>query len=298
MFISALSVQAGWSYSMDVNLLASVYDNVEIRAGGSGIYAGRRGPLVVFMPQKTSNKLLIATVPKKNVEDSSSPDDKLCETDKDKPKLWTSILPIARPDDAVHDDIKMTYMCDISLPSFEVQPLQCEHASHDNRGTIRNRFSYKNGSHFSCLVEVVWRNTILYDADDYENYKMIAYSGDRNFGTASRNFVEVCGLIWHIPENTSNFCNAHSKSSNVEIESVKIQIKSLNASSIAIPSTLDQSVYPLDVDLFTFRSAFVQEEGVEFYSTEMNLIKPTTDLRTFAIYKLPPDPASDHKQPE
>lgn len=68
--IPALQVQEYWSFSNNVNLLASGASNALVGSGGSGIFAGKLGPLASFMsvPQKfgeenKNNRLLVADVP-------------------------------------------------------------------------------------------------------------------------------------------------------------------------------------------------------------------------------------------
>lgn len=63
-----------WSYTEDVNLLASGYNRPASGSGGSGIFAGRRGTIVSDIPEQDSNLLLIGDVPigQKSVVDSKN----------------------------------------------------------------------------------------------------------------------------------------------------------------------------------------------------------------------------------
>lgn len=295
-FFLAASTQAAWAYSLDVNLLAAGYNCPQMTGGGSGIYAGMQGPLVVIMPQRMGTKLLIATVPKKNVDSSMLQyflelEEELLE--KNTAKRNSLILSNDKTVNIFND---MKFLQDLSLPSFEVQPLEPEFSSDGDGNIITNRLSYENNGFF-CNIEVSWKSKAR--NNDYKNYKMIAYSGDRNFSVASRNHIEACGLILCNQENPSSTCivpDFDLKNSSVEVQSIKISAKSYhNMASIPVPSTLNASMYPLDVADFTFRSSIVEEGGKEFYSIEMNLIRPITDLVTFAVYKLPSDPSPDHK---
>ncbi len=276
---------------MDVNLLAAGYNCPQNMGGGSGIYAGTKGPLVVIMPQQSGTKLLIATVPKKKVDTSLIQyflewEEELFE--KNSQKRNSLIL---SNDDSVSVFNDMKFLQDLSLPSFEIRPLELTQEE-----AVVNRLSYQNDE-FSCDIEVTWRNEVK-NSKNFTNYKMIAYSGNRNFSVASVNHIEACGLIL-CAENATSSCGIvpdfNLKKSNVKVLSIKISAKSYNVSSIPVPSTLDSSLYPLDVSDFTFRSSIVKENDKEFYSIDMNLVKPITNLITFAVYKLPSEPSSLHK---
>lgn len=49
-FYSPLQVQQGYSYSNNVALLASGSNNLASGQGGSGIYVGANGAMVMFQP--------------------------------------------------------------------------------------------------------------------------------------------------------------------------------------------------------------------------------------------------------
>ena len=63
-YLSAPAVQSGWSYSNNVNFLASGYNDPSRGSGGSGLYAGIDGPLTSFWTEKRANAIVIANIPK------------------------------------------------------------------------------------------------------------------------------------------------------------------------------------------------------------------------------------------
>ncbi|XP_048505970.1 vanin-like protein 1 isoform X2 [Athalia rosae] len=63
-YLTAVQAQSAWSYSNDVNLLASSYNNPATGSGGSGIFAGTSGQLVSLWSENATNTLLVAKVPK------------------------------------------------------------------------------------------------------------------------------------------------------------------------------------------------------------------------------------------
>lgn len=49
-FYSSLQVQQGYSYSNNIVLLAAGANNLASGQGGSGIYIGNSGPMVMYQP--------------------------------------------------------------------------------------------------------------------------------------------------------------------------------------------------------------------------------------------------------
>jgi len=78
---SADSVQAGWAYTNDVNLIAAGYNAPRMSGGGSGIYAGRDGPLVMFMPDRAGTQIVISRVLKRNYNNGCGGRSKRCSVD-------------------------------------------------------------------------------------------------------------------------------------------------------------------------------------------------------------------------
>ncbi|XP_073995444.1 vanin-like protein 1 isoform X2 [Rhodnius prolixus] len=60
----AIQTQSAWAYANNVNLLASGYNNMSSGNTGSGIYAGRNGPIVYIESERSGTKILIGKVPK------------------------------------------------------------------------------------------------------------------------------------------------------------------------------------------------------------------------------------------
>jgi len=67
---AAVQAQASWSYGLDVNFLAAGYNNPSVGSAGSGIYAGRAGPIIAIMPTAPTTQVLVANVTKKTSQNS------------------------------------------------------------------------------------------------------------------------------------------------------------------------------------------------------------------------------------
>lgn len=64
-FLTAVQVQQNWAYVNNVNLIAAGANNPLVGSSGSGIYAGRKGPLGLTMQGTNETNVLIAEVPKR-----------------------------------------------------------------------------------------------------------------------------------------------------------------------------------------------------------------------------------------
>jgi len=72
LYLTAVEAQASWSYGWDVNFLAAGYNAPRVGSVGSGIYAGKAGPIKAIMPTVPTTQLLVANVTKKTSQNSES----------------------------------------------------------------------------------------------------------------------------------------------------------------------------------------------------------------------------------
>jgi hypothetical protein len=70
--LTAVEAHVSWSYGFDVNFLAAGYNTPGVGSAGSGIYAGRAGPIKAIMPTVPTTQLLVANVTKKTFQNSKS----------------------------------------------------------------------------------------------------------------------------------------------------------------------------------------------------------------------------------
>jgi len=71
-FLTAVQAQTSWSYGWDVNFLAAGYNAPSVGSAGSGIYAGKAGPIKSIMPTVPTTQLLVSNVTKKASPKSNS----------------------------------------------------------------------------------------------------------------------------------------------------------------------------------------------------------------------------------
>uniref|UniRef100_A0A8D8TLY8 Vanin-like protein 1 n=1 Tax=Cacopsylla melanoneura TaxID=428564 RepID=A0A8D8TLY8_9HEMI len=263
--LTAVTVHSSWAFSMDVNLLSSNLNKPAQYGGGSGIYAGRHGVQVAVMPQYTGSQLLISRVPKKNSPRPLRP-----------AESRRHVVPIIPP--PIHQQNQLRLLCDSSYSSFHSKPLECIQPNDKNTST----FSYSEPKHgFSCSIEVVWTNKDC--NNNMPSYKMFGYAGERTFSGAKTCYIEVCGLS--AVTNDAVGCGKIPDlyHSGVTIHSISINVSSSSGlNSIAVPITINSSVVPIHVTDYTFNN-----DGKSIQNIQMNLVKPSTDLITFAVYRLP-----------
>lgn len=268
--LTAVTVHSSWAFSMDVNLLSSNFNNPLQYGGGSGIYAGRKGIKVAVMPQYTGSQLLISRVPKKNSQ--------LIPLSVDDSPYVVPLIPMPK---SIRKS-QMRLLCDSSYSHFHSKPLECSNPL-ENQTT--SQFTYDEPKYgYSCSIEVTWSNKDCNNNNTSgPSYKMFGYAGERTFSGAKTCYIEACGVSsCRTSEDSASGCEMIPDlyESGITIHNVQIRVTSSDRKTVAIPSTLNTDLIPVDVANYTFI-----DDGNN--QIEMNLVNPSTDLVTFAVYKLP-----------
>lgn len=250
--------------------------------GGSGIFDGRKGPLIVLTPCARNSTVLIASVNKNRNEVHSD-------------ARFTHILTKAKMEEEERMENSLDYfphaanfLQDASVQHFEVQPLRFEES--DGRGIITDYLIYAR-ENFTCNVTVTWRSTKKKGGRvRFLHYKMVAYSGERRFATVFTKYVEVCGIMLCVKSNTRRHgCLAPSlfyfTNLSVQIISVRVRTVTRNMASIVVPVTLDLSFHPIKSSHYNFSSLLLPQQ--EQYSVELSLLKPSYNIYAFVTYRLP-----------
>ncbi|XP_050528694.1 vanin-like protein 2 isoform X2 [Daktulosphaira vitifoliae] len=287
--LTADSVQSGWAYSNDVNLIAAGYNTPSMSVGGSGIYSGRDGPLVMVMPDRQGTQILLSKVLKRRLPDSNLKSSSECKIDKTFMTFLADYLVIPygsekfptnknRPSD-------LRFFLDGSFKYFQVETMESEY---DQDEILTASFSYEQDG-FACAMTISWRNENNNVSTDYN---MFAYSGDRTFGGFLNAHIETCGLtLYKYKEHFSGGVTYYNPAKNlVTITAIDIVARSSDLTTVPIPTTLNMSSYPLTSDFFTFAKHTVStDDGQKMQEIHMQLSKPVADLVSFGIYKLPRD---------
>ncbi|XP_050438268.1 vanin-like protein 1 isoform X2 [Adelges cooleyi] len=287
--LTADSVQSGWAYTNDVNLIAAGYNTPSMSVGGSGIYAGRDGPLVMVMPDRPGTQILLSRVLKRQFPDPDTICKSKCSIDKTFMTFMSDglVLPygkekcpinINRPSD-------LRFFMDKSFKYFHVETMRSELEQDD---TLTASMEYEQDG-FACAMTVSWRNE---NNNATTDYNMFAYSGRRTFGDFLSAHVETCGLTAYKYRDSSAGGGGVSyydpPKSLVTITAIDIVARTSDLTTAVIPTTLNTASYPLTNDYFTFAKRTVAaEDGRKVLEVSMQLCKPVANLITFGLYKLP-----------
>jgi biotinidase len=256
LYITAIQVQEGWSRALDVNLLASGYDDPGNRNGGSGIYAGELGRLAATMPPSKTSKLLISQVPKK----------KRGLLESDWPGMSQTLqLEQQRPSIVESERI---FFSDYLAP-YTTQLLETTdtHTELCNRGLC-------------CQFDIRTEGTA--GKSQVASYRLAVFNGIRPLLGGRTAGIQVCAVI---------SCNNLSLSSCGQtivtgkelatFEFISVQMNSSRVNSVHMPTTLQHSILPLDARSYELTSRILSDDLTQVL---LRTTKSIHNLWTFGIY--------------
>jgi hypothetical protein len=261
LFVTAIQIQDGWSRSLDVNLLASGYDDPANRNGGSGIYGGRLGRLTATMPFTKTEQLLISRVLKKTNRVS---EDSAATTPTNFPST-NFTMEENRPPSFQSDRI---FFSDYLAP-YTTQLLETNksHTQICDRGLC-------------CEFDVDTENVTT--GVETAVYRLAAFNGIRPFFGGRTGGIQVCAVI-SCDNGSVSSCGQTVSTTKVlaTFSSISIQMNSSRVNSIAIPTTLLNTVLPLDADSYELSSRNITAELTRVH---LRTTRSVHNLWTFGIY--------------
>ncbi|VVC33943.1 Hypothetical protein CINCED_3A002730 [Cinara cedri] len=289
--LAADSVQAGWAYANDVNLIAAGYNDPKMCGGGSGIYAGKDGPLVMYMPDRAGTHIILSRVPKRRYHNNNGGQSYNKRSISSTYLTFMSdylVLPYGKeknlPNSNRPSDLR--FFADNSFKYFNVAAMRSADPDTSQDETLTATFEYKRDG-FECAMTVSWLNE---NNNDTTCYDMFAYTGTKRFGILNMH-IETCGLTAYKQSGPGGGAIVHydPPKDMVTITAIAIRARSTNLDTLPIPSTLDARNYPLASDHYTFghRTVNVAAGKRKMLQIDMVLSKPVANLVTFGIYKLP-----------
>ncbi|XP_055610841.1 vanin-like protein 1 [Uranotaenia lowii] len=259
-FLTAAQLQQGWAYRHNVNLLAAGISSPEAGSTGTGVYAGRRGRIVSVMNYQAEEKLYIAQVPKI-----------------DRPSATISRHPVIKYTPAQMS--KLALLRD-QIDSYEYADLP--------------RVSNANFNQTLCQKDICCNFTADYtftnpqQGQKFYRYRLAVASGMRRFGeSAGESVVKVCTILACTGDALSScgthFDDATNLVNTVRFNSIEIEgtFQGETFDFMLLPSTLDSSILPLEVDEFDFN---IEDDGSNHQRTNLKMTKPRSDLYTFGIW--------------
>ncbi|XP_072752452.1 vanin-like protein 1 [Anoplolepis gracilipes] len=257
-FLTAVQTQAGWSFSEDVNFLASGYNRPAVGSSGSGIYLGRKGIGKAIITNTEHEEILVFEVPKKkskfNKNDYHDQKDYGYKKESIREELWEK-----KYDNTLADET--LFLLHDNINAFETLLLE---------GNI-TRTLCKNAFCCDFKIEVA---TI----DPSTKYRLVAFSGIRLYGAVEAG-VRVCGIIQCLNDSISSCCSIQESKtifSNIEIAATFHNYKDI----LVMPSTLRSNLIPLSENSWTYNED-IHDDHVHI---NMLLNSNTNNLTTFGIY--------------
>ncbi|KAL0266530.1 UNVERIFIED_CONTAM: hypothetical protein PYX00_009039 [Menopon gallinae] len=257
-FLTASQVQAGWSYAMNVTLLASGANKPAIGTTGSGIYLGR-GSSYRAMREDGLNAVLFSTVP---IEES--------------PTVMSDISDLV--DLEISSDT-LNLLSDRSIPESTGQDLDMNSGSFDSE--------ICNGG-LCCRFGAMYRNSTIPNTHNYK-YRAVVFQGMRLFGEDNWHEVAYCGVVLCIGEK----CTEKPPDDRYPLifDEIKIEGQFKGKDTFQMPTTLvykkDDAHHSLldtlDNDSFSFNSERVIAADAANVSLEL-LKRDIGNLMTFGIY--------------
>lgn len=179
-FFPGVQFQQSWAYANDINFLAAGSSYPGVGSTGTGIYAGRSGPLVSVMNTgEGERRLYVAQVPKK--------------------KSYREATRVARQINelAIELDAKAEHnsQADIFLKRDYLE--QYENVVIDLEANVNNSAEYEVCyKTFCCHFELQWHELAHGNASQYYTYRLGAYEGMRNEnGADGTNALRNCALF-------------------------------------------------------------------------------------------------------
>ncbi|XP_029156556.1 vanin-like protein 1 [Nylanderia fulva] len=272
-FLTAVQTQAGWSFSEDVNFLASGYNKPSVGSTGSGIYLGRKGIATAIMSNTIHEEVLVFEVPKKNKKNrfnknhhdhSKGHDQKVVSyntkvsplmEESMREKLWENKNKF---DNTVIDNNTLFLHTD-NISAFKTSSLEGD----TNKTVCHNNFCCD----FKIQVTL----------DSNTKYRLVAFNGLRIYGIVEAG-VQACGII-QCSNDAISSCGSVQESKttfgNIEVTATFHDYKNL----LIMPSTLRSDLLPLSKN-WTY-DEHVHDDHVH---VNMFLDNSTNNLITFGIY--------------
>ncbi|KAL0266525.1 UNVERIFIED_CONTAM: hypothetical protein PYX00_009037 [Menopon gallinae] len=261
-FLTASQVQAGWSYAMNVTLLASGANNPTIGTTGSGLYLGR-GKSYRAMREIDMSVMSLFTIHVKDLSDN-----------------LFSMSEFRDKHDALETHSRtLNLLSDPSIPLSTGKDLDTTSGNFDSE--------ICNGG-LCCRFGAMYRNSTIPNTHGYK-YKAIVYQGMRRFGENNWHETAHCGIVLCIGENCAK--KPPNDRYPLIFDEIKIEGRFKGKDTFQMPTTLvykrDDVQYSLldilDNDNFSFNSERVS--GSDTANVFMKLLKKNVgNLVAFGIY--------------
>lgn len=262
-FLSAVQIQQAWAYANNVNFLAAGSSFPEIGSTGTGVFAGKRGRIVTVMNHNADSKLYVAQVPKIG-----------------RPQATISRQPVIKYTPSEMSNLKLKrdqidgYVMStlpLNVSSYEASLCQASLCCNFTLNYTVTLPSVPNQSYYSYVLAV---SDIERTFDGFANGKITTCAV---FACTDAEDRKTCATRFTDPATTVVEALRFNS-----IEIVGVFPGGMNV--FLLPNSVDTSILPLEVDEIEYSDRAFSEEGEERKRIEYKLVKPRSDLLTFAIW--------------
>lgn len=255
-FLTALQAQQQWAYATNVTLLASAANNFRVGSGGTGIYQGTNGPLIVTIVGKDESKGFVAKIPSMahGSTDSGVVDQKAKQLD----------------NFYLLSDNLTAYSSKLLTPGQrEVKEVVC---------------SQDEDVEFCCHFQIGLEPKSNVTGNHYQ-YHMVAFTGVRSFTGMYNGGLEICGVI-ACTNSSLNSCgkrfpNYDNVSWPIRFKEIVINAEfDVDENKYQYPNSLLSNIEPLSAGAFEWTYEINSKRIYRTYT----LKEPQDRLMTFAIY--------------
>ncbi|XP_001657370.2 vanin-like protein 1 [Aedes aegypti] len=262
-FLTAAQIQQSWAYANNVNFLAAGSSFPEIGSTGTGVFAGKRGRIVTVMNHNADSKLYVAQVPKIS-----------------RPQATISRQPV------------------IKYSSSEMSNLKLKRDQIDGylMSTLPLNVSFYEAS--LCQGSVCCNFTLNYTVtlpsgpnQSYYSYVLAVSDIKRTFDGFSDGMITTCAIFACTDAEDHKTCAtrftdpATTVAEAVRFNSIDIVGEFPGGFNVfLLPNSVDTSILPLEVDEIEYNERLFQQEEELRKRIEYKLVKPRSDLLTFAIW--------------
>uniref|UniRef100_A0A0A1XF77 Vanin-like protein 1 n=1 Tax=Zeugodacus cucurbitae TaxID=28588 RepID=A0A0A1XF77_ZEUCU len=272
-FLTSVQFQQSWAYKNDVNLLAAGASLPAIGSTGTGIYAGRAGPLLTVMNTgEGERRIYVARVPKKMFNNlSEQPVTAVTET-------------VAQP----HVATKRLNEADILLKrdyldQYESILVDLKNAS----GRAQHTVCHKS---FCCDFELQWHQLTAAGAGQYYSYRLGAYEGMRDEpGAESSNAIRNCAVFTCIGDDIADcgrtFPADFVQQPQIAFDRIVIDVDlQMGYPQLLMWNSLRDDLKPLAVNEFEWEEYEVLVDLVIMRHARYTLNTTTDNLLAFSLY--------------
>ncbi|XP_062561849.1 vanin-like protein 2 [Armigeres subalbatus] len=260
-FLTAMQVYESWAFSNNVNLIVAGSNNDAGGSTGTGVFNGRSGAVLSFVTGEPTRRLFPVRVPKTpgaNTANHIPLESTATESGRLHGKFLEEI------------DVRRDF-----LEEFTTMQINPERY-HDRIGQI-----ICNGD-FCCDLSVTL--SIVPDRDVTHYYRFAVFDGYHSFSGHSETHISTCGIIaCRNQSQTSCGLPMNENSNYLEFNEIVITGKFQANGTLAMANSLDDMLYPLSPDQYTFYSSInysTNQQDVQLSLTSGSV----ANLQTFAIY--------------